>query len=375
MKAKETVETARASLRLPLSPKKEPGQRTDQTHGDLELVRSAVAQLDAGFAVLDRRGRVLAASRDAALLLGVRQKKSSTDLVLPRGEIRRAVLEAVKETVATAQPVLFSLPVAAEKDSDTGLAVRMFPASSAKGGVLGVLLTLEQPGTRRSDGEDPEFSKLFAEVASHVAHEIRNPLGTIGGFASLLEREFSADDRRKHWVRKIIDAVARLDRMVTQLHLYVQPVKAQVRPADLVEKTREAFEFAELKFGASENGVVFDYVFPDEPVYVSMDPHWWQEVVLTISANAIQAMKRGGRVSVRVDANGDGAAVVVQDEGEGITGDMGGKIFYPFFSSKPDGTGLGLNVARKLLRAMGATIEVTSQPEQGTNVRMVFQKV
>ncbi len=351
------------------------GQRTDRTERDLELLKAALWQIKAGILILDSRGKVLAATQDVAELFGLRRVKRTGEYVLPRGETRRTVLQAMAEVLGTGQPTLLSLPASETKDKRGAATARVFPVSGSHSGALGAVLLIEKAREGESESQEREFSALFAEVASHVAHEIRNPLGTIGGFASLLEREFAVDDRRRHWVRKIIDAVARLDRMVTQLHLYVQPVKAQVRPADLVEKTREAFEFAEIKFGAQENNVVFEYSFPEEPVYVLIDPHWWQEVVLTISANAIQAMKRGGRVSIRVEADGNTATVVVQDEGGGIDREMDGKIFYPFFSSKPDGTGLGLNVARKLLRSMGAGIDVSSEPGRGTSVRMAFERV
>ncbi|NOZ55554.1 MAG: hypothetical protein GXO73_02030 [Calditrichaeota bacterium] len=375
MKAKEAVESGKRRLRLPLATSPRTGQGTGRSERDLELLRAALWQINAGILVLDSRGKVLAATRDVATLFGLRRVKKTGEYVLPRGEIRRAILQAMAEVLGAGQPTLLSLPTAEGDEKDAAATARVFPVPGSDTGMPGAVLLVEQPTRQKGENQEREFSALFAEVASHVAHEIRNPLGTIGGFASLLEREFPDDDRRRHWVRKIIDAVARLDRMVTQLHLYVQPVKAQVRPADLVEKTREAFEFAEIKFGAQDNNVIFDYSFPDEPVYVLIDPHWWQEVVLTISANAIQAMKQGGRVGVRVEADSDKAAVVVEDEGEGIDRDMDGKIFYPFFSSKPDGTGLGLNVAKKLLRSMGAAIEISSEPGRGTNVRMIFEKV
>lgn len=220
---------------------------------------------------------------------------------------------------------------------------------------------------------DVGLPAFLEDLASHVAHEIRNPLGTIAGFAALLEREFSPDDRRARWVRRIVEAVGRLDRMVTQLYLYVHPVKSQLRPVDLIEKTREVFSFAEVKFSAHQAKVRFEYEFPEEPVYVLLDPQWWQEVVLTICSNAVEALRDGGEVRVRIVSLPEEARVIISDNGCGVPEEMRGRLFWPFFSSKPDGTGLGLAVARKLLASMGASIELSPGEQGGTVVTITFQ--
>ncbi len=304
-----------------------------------ELLLRAVETLGAPLAVVDRRGTVVLATESFRRELAEREGDAEEPF---------PPLDRLKERF------------------NGRLEVR--DITDAEGERIGHLILL---GTDAASGA----GEVLEEVASHVAHELRNPLGTISGFATLLQREFDPEDRRTKWVRKIIDAVARLDRMVTQLHLYVQQVQSHPRPVDLVEATREIFSFAEVKFGAHDAGVRFEYRFPEEPVYVLLDPHWWQEVVLILCSNAVQALADGGEVSVRIERGDEVAHVSVVDNGGGIPDEMRGKLFYPFFSSKPDGTGLGLAVARKLIRSMGGSIEVSSVPTGGTQVTISFQAV
>ncbi len=294
--------------------------------------------------------------------------------VLERADLPLAVFDPAGEPVVTSagfRRYMAGLPGASgrlhldEALNGAGAGFRL-QALPVRDGEDQLMATLVVP----SDVGLPAF---LEDLASHVAHEIRNPLGTIAGFAALLEREFSPDDRRARWVRRIVEAVGRLDRMVTQLYLYVHPVKSQLRPVDLIEKTREVFSFAEVKFSAHQAKVRFEYEFPEEPVYVLLDPQWWQEVVLTICSNAVEALRDGGEVRVRIVSLPEEARVIISDNGCGVPEEMRGRLFWPFFSSKPDGTGLGLAVARKLLASMGASIELSPGEQGGTVVTITFQ--
>lgn len=256
-------------------------------------------------------------------------------------------------------------PFQASEVEATGYRLELRAVEGSEGKKIGTVLTLVPA----------EFPEFLEELASHVAHEIRNPLGTIAGFATLLEREFPAGDRRAKWVRRIVDAVARLDRMVAQLYLYVHPVRSHPRPLNLCECTKEAFSFAEIKFAAHEAHVTFRYELPDPPVYALVDPQWWQEVVMILCSNAVEAMRNGGEVIVRIEEDGGSARVVIADSGTGIPEEMRNRLFWPFFSSKPDGTGLGLAVARKLLHSMGASIELSGAQGSGTTVTITFAAV
>ena len=207
-------------------------------------------------------------------------------------------------------------------------------------------------------------------LAGEVAHEIRNPLGGIASFANLLERDLETDDPSRRLVRKITEGVARLNRIVSSLLSYTRPLNLNTHPVDLMQTVEEAAAFFEIDLERKQQAVEIRRLFLETPCVCQVDTEQFHQVILNLLLNATQAMPEGGTIELEVaqtsDADGDWIVTRVRDTGMGIDEELQEKLFTPFFTTKEDGTGLGLVTSRKIIEAHGGNIVVDSTPGDGT---------
>lgn len=256
------------------------------------------------------------------------------------------------------------------------------------GDMQGILVTIEDLSRLQELTEQASrVSTLTAlgEMSATIAHEIRNPLGGIGGFAGLLERDMDVDDPNRRLVKKIIDGVASLNKMVTSLLNYTRPVQINLRPIDAAQVAEDCLGFFEIDAGARMDEIDLERIFPDEPLICKADPEQIQQIVLNLLHNAVQAMPSSGKLTVslsEVDAQTDHrthlnrpcVALCVADTGMGMSEDVKSKLFMPFFTTKEDGNGLGLATAKKVIDAHNGDIVVESGPNAGATFTIYIPK-
>ena len=223
----------------------------------------------------------------------------------------------------------------------------------------------------------------LGEMSANVAHEIRNPLGSIGGFATLLERDLGDQDPRRNLVKKIIEGVASLDKIVTNLLIYTRPLKADLRWTDLAEYVNEVLAFLEVEIESNSLPIRIKRQFPSHSMGSRIDPSLMQQVLLNIFRNAVHAMKTSGgclTIGLSRGANGRGGKkiindshdelveLLIEDEGVGMSEEVQKKIFNPFFTTREDGTGLGLAISKKMIQEQNGVIHVSSRVDVGTRI-------
>ncbi len=211
----------------------------------------------------------------------------------------------------------------------------------------------------------------LGEMAATVAHEIRNPLGGIATFASLLERQLAPDAPQRRLVERISEGVGRLNRIVTSLLDCTRPLRLQPRPVNLIGLVEEAVRFFEagLTGQTADTGARICVVrrYSGHWLPCRLDVEQFQQVLTNLLRNAAQAMPAGGSIEVSVvpGANGGGPAVAVCDSGPGLAEAVLEKLFSPFFTTKADGTGLGLVTCRRIVEAHGGRIWAENAPGAG----------
>jgi PAS domain S-box-containing protein len=209
------------------------------------------------------------------------------------------------------------------------------------------------------------------EMAATVAHEIRNPLGAMGVWAGLLERDFDHDDPRRDTLRKITDALARLNRIVSNLLVYSRPVRPELRKIELRELLDETVKFVEIEAErlGREIAVQRDWREQECP-QVLADPEKLQQIIMNLCLNAVQAMDDGGELTVKMNGtsgrNGKYASFAICDTGAGIEERHLARIFDPFYTTKEQGTGLGLAIVKKFVEHHSGHITARSKPGEGT---------
>lgn len=235
---------------------------------------------------------------------------------------------------------------------------------------------------KRLEAEMTRIQTLAAlgEMAATVAHEVRNPLGGIGGFASLLKRELEGDEEKLRLVNKIITGVETLNQTVVALLDYTRKDELSLREVSLHRLIEDSVEYDRASNNTISN-VEFKVELENRNLNLYCDPHLMRQVLLNLLRNGREAMPNGGKITIKGglkktdnDAGQNHAPVWIEvaDEGEGIPKEVKNKIFRPFFSTKSgaNGSGLGLASVWKTVQAHGGDINVTSKQGQGATFRI-----
>jgi signal transduction histidine kinase len=209
-----------------------------------------------------------------------------------------------------------------------------------------------------------EHLATLGELATGLAHEIRNPLAGIAGVFEIIGRDLPSTSPARGVVKDVLQEIARINHIVTDLLQTARPHPPRVRKSDLNTTVEHAVMLGRLQGAAKSTEVLFekDPTLPE----VEHDSDQLHQVILNLLLNALQATESQGKVSVTVKSLGAFAVVEVADNGRGIAPEHLPNIFRPFYTTKGDGTGLGLSLAQRIVEDHHGKIEVTSAVGKGT---------
>ncbi len=221
---------------------------------------------------------------------------------------------------------------------------------------------------------------VVGELAAHIAHEIRNPLVTIGGFARNILRQKGLDEKVRRNAHIIVQEVERLERILKSVMDFTKPSQPIIQQQDLNELVKDVVE--ELRPTAQEEGVDIETDLSDEVGEIPIDPDQIKQVLINIIKNGVEAVAAARDqaedgeppparpILVRTEAGEGFAEVSVQDWGVGMPQEILENIFDPFYTVKVDGTGLGLAVTQKIVADHGGEILVESEEGVGATFRI-----
>jgi len=220
----------------------------------------------------------------------------------------------------------------------------------------------------------------LGEMAAVVAHEVKNPLGGIRGFAELLDRDLTPGDPRKRLVKKIMEGVETLDRIVLNLLDYTKPIKLNPHKVEMVKFIDEVIKFFEMDNSRKKAGIRIKKEYPPEELSFYVDTEQFRQVMLNLLQNAEQAMPQGGEITVALNWEAESSdlshirnnilVLDITDTGMGMSRITQEKLFTPFFTTKEQGTGLGLSTVKKIVEAHQGDIRVESESGKGTSVQI-----
>ena len=213
----------------------------------------------------------------------------------------------------------------------------------------------------------------LGSLAAGVAHEIRNPLSSIKGFATYFKERYKDVPEDKDTAEIMIREVERLNRVIGQLLEFARPMNVQQRTIDVNGILRHSLGM--IRKQAASQGITIDAQdLADEPVYAYIDQDRIGQVLLNVYLNAIEAMTNGGvlKIWIERDEVNDTIAINVSDTGCGIPGADIGRVFDPYFTTKQSGTGLGLAIVHKIVEAHGGQVKIASTEEKGTTVSLIL---
>ena len=215
-----------------------------------------------------------------------------------------------------------------------------------------------------------EHLATLGELATGLAHEIRNPLAGIAGVIEIISRDLPASSPARMVVKDVRQEIARINHIVTDLLQTARPHPPKVRKSDLNTTVEHAVMLGRQQALAKSIDISL-HKDPSLPE-VEHDSDQIHQVLLNLLLNALQAIDGNGKVAVTIERRGKTAVIEVADNGRGITPDHLPNIFRPFFTTKGEGTGLGLSLARRIVEDHQGRIDVTSTVGKGTTFAVVL---
>ena len=234
------------------------------------------------------------------------------------------------------------------------------------------LIEREHEAEQRAAQEDEHLAEReglaqVGELAAEMAHEFKRPLASIQTAVNILEQEYRLDDRGREVLEAVDSQLAHLSDTMKDLFSLAKPVVPTSDPFLLQGAADEAL--LGINGLPGMDGIHVRRRYPSSPVQVRGDSRRMTQALLNLLANAVEAMPSGGTLTIEMEITRDGHAdVSVQDTGPGIAREELAKALRPFYSTKPLGTGLGLPLVVRIVRAHSGRLHISSGPEGGTRV-------
>jgi len=222
--------------------------------------------------------------------------------------------------------------------------------------------------------EPPHEAGLIETLAAGIAHEVRNPLNSLQINVGILEQELLEilPDRDVHaftLLQKISGEIKRLDDFVSEFLRFARPPKLNVERLPVRPLITDLVAFIGPECSKKGVGLEADLRGPDTAM---VDGFQLKQAVLNLVLNALQSTPKGGHVVVRTSGDKKRFVIAVADNGEGMSPEVKQKAFTPFFTTREDGTGLGLPLVSRIVQEHGGSVEISSAPDEGTTVTLVF---
>lgn len=237
-----------------------------------------------------------------------------------------------------------------------------------------VLLLSNMTALKNMETKMREQERLAAvgRMAAGVAHEVRNPLSSIKGLALLVQGKFSEKSAEREAATMLIREVERMNRTVSELLSFSRPAPLESSRVDLARLINRQFKL--LKADTASSAVGFHIDIAPDLLPVAADADRLNQVMFNILLNGIQAMEDGGEMIIKAWNDHDSKKVVftVTDTGVGMDEETISQVFFPYFTTKKDGTGIGLAISQKIISELGGTIQVHSIPDHGTVVTVAL---
>jgi signal transduction histidine kinase len=209
-----------------------------------------------------------------------------------------------------------------------------------------------------------EHFATLGELATGLAHEIRNPLAGIAGVIEIVGRDLPPDSAARSVIKDAKEEAMQINRILTELLETARPRPSQFQVKDIAGTAEHAVMFARQQ--AITKRIMIELNNDEKIPPVDHDPNQINQVLLNLLLNAIQATDKPGTIHVSLRQDHENALITVADQGKGILPENLDNIFRPFFTTKGHGTGLGLSLARRIVESHGGTIRVRSEVGKGT---------
>jgi two-component system sensor histidine kinase PilS (NtrC family) len=360
------------------------GERYRATRQELETRQKDLRDLQAfkdlifesagtGLIAVDCAHRVTAFNRAAEEITGVTSKqaigRSWSELIgttVPLGSIEAAIdanaRASMRHETALRRPDGSTVPVRM-----TFSALR-----SGEGERLGLISACDDlSAIRAMESRMRQADRLatLGRMAANIAHEIRNPLASLTGAIEVLTSPHTAEDARERLSQIVARESERLNHIIKNFLEYARPAPLSITTFDVAAAAEEVLLLLEHRASPGSLKVIREFA---PSVLWPVDAEQFRQILWNLCLNAAESMPEGGELRVAVAVRGETLEVTVTDTGEGIAADDLSHVFEPFFSTKSEGTGLGLALVHRVVQEHGGEIDVRSSPGLGTTFTLTL---
>jgi len=337
------------------------------------LSDNIVENMPIGLVVLDTDSMIASFNYTAETLLNVSDKNIIGKPV--EEKLPGQFVELIKELKENRKNIVKELEIDIGKQGKVYLDINMSILEDNSGILLGYIILFRDLSEVQELKKEVERSTRLASIgrlAAGVAHEIRNPLSSIKGFATYFGERYKDIPEDKDTAKIMVNEVERLNRVISQLLEFARPVDIKKKMFDI--KTTINHSTKMIERNATEKDIRVSVEIPSDIPHIAVDSDRINQVFLNLFLNSIEAMDSGGELSIIVDYASvtKMMKITVGDTGKGIDPDDLGNIFDPYFTTKQSGTGLGLAIVHRIIESHDGEIKVESKPGKGTNVMITL---
>jgi two-component system sensor histidine kinase HydH len=321
---------------------------------------------------IDQERRIVTLNRRAAEILGAPEEKFKGERI---GEVLGKEVEGLFQGGADELIIRDQATEIFRSEKKIPLSLSVAPLKDEMGRRMGSVLLLRDLREIRDLQEKVRRSERLASLgrlAAGVAHEIRNPLSSIRGFAQFFMHRFRGQEKELGYASIMVKEVDRLNRVITELLDFARPKAPNREPHSLGSIFDHSLKLLEAELAGKGVEVEKDYE-PGLPA-IRVDRDQMSQAFLNLLLNSLESIDGGGKIRVRLRKSTfqSSLEMVLSDTGKGISREDMGKVFEPFFSTKRKGTGLGLAIVHQIVEGHGGNIMVESREGEGTTFRMTL---
>ena len=373
----------RARVPEEADPSRHKENRDDEDEGT-RLLGNIIDSMEGGLMTINSAGTITSFNSVAKRTLGHEAKDvvgRHFGAVFANIPGNRALREMIKSALTAHRTVSSAEVEAAAADgSAVALGVTISLLRAEAGRHKGIVLTFKDLAALNQIREQVERTRQLAylgRLSAGMAHEIRNPLGSLRGLVELMREDFPEDDPKWEYTNTILRTIDRLNTLVESLLAFCQPAVADMEPVDVCNLTRRCVRFCAVEQG--DRNISLREYYSSGPLCVLADRGSLARAIINIVRNAYQATSENGVVAVSVNGRPPGlndeagqAVIAITNSGSYVNPDDRGKLFTPFYTTKSDGTGLGLPIANQIITAHAGQIEVESEMDTGTTFNITL---